>query len=117
MTGILPREVQEGLDAARRLARRRASRLRAECDGHSVPVIALRDGGFVVDRGSALGLRGLVDLYDGAEHMYQCLIVASEEDGDDIRFDYKRGNSITSAPPADYAPDPDRPRAYLPRPD
>ena len=60
-------------------------------------------------------LRGFVDLYDGARHLYQCLIVASEEDGGQMRYEFKRSTEARDAAPLDFARDEDAPVALIPQ--
>ena len=78
MTTFLSKEVREGLEAARLASLRKASRLRVQVGDDIHPVLTLWKNGFSVEAAVAPHLRGLVDLYDGANHLYQCLIVASE---------------------------------------
>ncbi|QYX55793.1 hypothetical protein K1T73_11965 [Roseovarius sp. SCSIO 43702] len=115
MTDILPREVQEGLDRARREALRRNARLRVH-DGDEVHrVLRAWDGGFALEAGAAPRMRGLVDLYDGARHVSQCLIVASvEEDGERV-FEYKRMTDASGTQPLDFYRAPETPVALLPK--
>ena len=46
------------------------------------------DAGFALDKEDAPHIRGLVDLYDGARHLSQCLIVASSEDADEMVYEF-----------------------------
>ena len=80
MTTFLPKEVAEGLEAARKQALRKKSRLRVQAGTEIFTLLKYWDSGFSVDLQDAPQLRGLVDLYDGSRHLYQCLIVASEEE-------------------------------------
>ncbi|MBC7157340.1 MAG: hypothetical protein H5U20_07470 [Rhodobacteraceae bacterium] len=115
MSEHLPREVREGLDEARRRAARRRSRLRVHVGGEVFTVLRLWEGGFAMEARGAPALRGLVDLYDGARHLSECLIVASAEDGDEVICDFKRLTPVTDRPPRDYARDDDAPVALLPK--
>ena len=74
MTTFLTRELQEGLEAARKLAAKKRSRLKVEMDGQSWPVLRMWQGGFALDADTAPKLRGLVDVFDGSRHIFQCLI-------------------------------------------
>ena len=47
-------------------------------------------------------MRGLVDIYDGSIHMYQCLIVASEEEGGEMRYEFKRNTRAVQSAPLDF---------------
>jgi len=53
------------------------------------------------------------EVRDGARLLSQCLIVASEEDGDMMRFEYKRMTEATSEQPLDFVRDPDAPVALI----
>ena len=115
MTTFLSKEVREGMEAARIAALRKASRLRVHVGDGVYPVLALWKNGFSVATADAPHLRGLVDLYDGANHLSQCLIVASEAEGEEMRFEFKRLTHAHDAAPLDFYRDPGAPVAYLPR--
>ncbi|TDK46761.1 hypothetical protein [Antarcticimicrobium luteum] len=117
MTTYLSKELREGMDAARLAGMKKASRLRVLADDAFHPVLRLWRDGFSVEEAEAAHLRGLVDLYDGSRHLYQCLIVAAEEDGGEMRFEFKRNTPASDRAPLDYSRDPDAPVALLPRPD
>ncbi|MFP4326392.1 MAG: hypothetical protein ACLFQL_00170 [Paracoccaceae bacterium] len=110
----LPPEIRSDLDAARRAALRRRSRMRVEAAGQSFRVLRLWRGGFSVEAGSVPVLRGLVDLYDGGRHLGQCLIVASDEDGGELRFEFKRNTAPVDRAPVDFVRDEEAPIALLP---
>ena len=42
-------------------------------------------------------LRGLVDVYDGARHIFQCLIVASTVENGEIVCEFKRSTAVRAA--------------------
>ncbi|MGR3321868.1 MAG: hypothetical protein ACU0DK_08055 [Pseudooceanicola sp.] len=109
MTTFLSKELQDGLAAARKLARTRKSRLRVKAGEDVFPVIRFWDKGFAVELETAPRLRGLVDIYDGARHLCQCLIVASDEDGDEMRYDFKRATPAADKAPLDFARPDDAP--------
>lgn len=113
MSFFLPKDVREGLERARRLDAIRKSRLRIHADGRAWPVIRLSDEGFSLPA-DAPRLRGLVDLYDGARHVAQCLIVASEEDAGEMRYEYKRRTEAADRAPVDFERDIAAPVALLP---
>ncbi|MGH1463757.1 MAG: hypothetical protein ACRBBQ_00205 [Cognatishimia sp.] len=102
MTTYLSKEVQAGLDAARKSGLKRKNRLRVRVDGEIYPVLRFQDDGFTLDVERAPNLRGLVDLYDGARHLYQCLVVASVEDGDEMFYEFKRATAARNTPPLDF---------------
>ncbi len=113
MTTYLPPDVQAGLDAARRRAVRNSSRLRVHAGETTYPVLRAWRGGFAVAADGAPHLRGLVDLYDGANHLSRCLIVASEEENGEMRFDLKRATDAREAQPVDFERDPQGPVALI----
>lgn len=113
MTTFLPKEVQEGLDAARARDLARKARYRVEMDGQRFKILKLRDNGFAVDLEHAAHLRGLVDVYDGARHLYQCLIVASSEDNGQMWYEYKRSTVADDTAPLDFYREPNAPAGLL----
>lgn len=102
MSTWLPKDVQAGLDSARKKSLKRNSKMRVEANGQSFRVLKFREDGFTLDLEDAPHLRGFVDLYDGGRHVYQCLIVASEEEGDVMHYDFKRSTMAEDKAPADY---------------
>ncbi len=102
MEAIFSKEIQAGLDAARKDSLKRASRLRIEVNGAWHPVLRTWKTGFALDAETAPQLRGFVDLYDGALHLFQCLIVASDEEAGEMRYEYKRATAIANAPALDF---------------
>ena len=115
MTTFVSKEVRDGLEAARLAALKKATRLRVETGEDSYQVLRLWRGGFTVDAAEVPPLRGLVDLYDGANHLYQCLIIASEEEGGEMRYEFKRSTAASDKAPLDFYRDPDAPIALLPK--
>lgn len=113
MTTYVPKAVQEALDAARLEGLRKKSRLRVEVDGAFYPVLRMWDDGFSVDAETVPQLRGLVDLFDGARQLSQCLIVASEEDAGEMRYEFKRATAAADQPPLDFYRAPDAPKALI----
>lgn len=109
MSTFLSKDVQDGLAAARRGAARKSSRLRVLAGRAWYPVTRQWSGGFGVFVEDAPKLRGHVDLYDGARHMSRCLIVASAQEGDEIRYEYKRATAVSDRPPLDFYRAPDAP--------
>ncbi len=102
MSTYLPKEVQAGLEAARKKSLRKSNKMRVEADGQSFKVLTYREDGFSLDVEHAPHLRGLVDLYDGGRHLLQCLIVASKEEGDLMHYEFKRATPATDKAPVDF---------------
>tara|TARA_E500000178_G_C16532379_1_gene535020 strand:- start:17 stop:493 length:477 start_codon:yes stop_codon:yes gene_type:complete len=113
MSTFLPQDVQAGLDAARIKALRKSSRLKIKTDLESFRVLRLWDNGFSLEAGTAPGLRGLVDIYDGERHLYECLIIASDEENGEMRFEFKRNTVVTDQAPVDFYRSENAPVALL----
>lgn len=115
MLEFLPREVREGLEAARLRDRKRKARLRVQVGGAVFPVLRYWEGGFALDAAMTPKLRGLVDLFDGDRHIFQCLIVASTVDGGELVCDFKRSTMVLDRPALDYWRDENAPVALIPK--
>ena len=104
METVFSKEIQAGLDAARTESLRHASRLRIDIDGVIHPVLRMGKTGFSISLDNAPHLRGLVDLFDGSKHLFQCLVVASDagEPGE-IHYEFKRATPVTDFAPLDFA--------------
>ncbi|MGR3456027.1 hypothetical protein [Pseudooceanicola sp.] len=113
MTTYLPKELQDGLQAARKLAMAKKSRLRVRAGDEVIPVLRFWDKGFAVDHDAAPRLRGLVDIYDGTRHLFQCLIVAADEEDGEMRYDFKRATAATDHAPLDFEKSPDAPAGLI----
>jgi len=114
MSDFLPKEVREGLRLARKHALRKKSRLRVHVGDQVFPVLRFWETGFALDAEDAPQLRGLVDLFDGSRHLYQCLIVASEQGDDQMIYDFKRSTATVDKAPLDFFRDEDAPVALIP---
>lgn len=113
MFEYLPKEVREGLEQARKRALRQKSRLRVQVGGEAFSVLKLWHDGFALDSEDAPHLRGLVDLYDGSRHLYQCLIIATEEEAGQMRYEFKRSTEVRNNAPLDFARDENAPVALI----
>lgn len=102
MTSFLPRDVIEGLEVARKLARGKNSRFRVHAGDRILPLSRVWNDGFALEQGAGTGLRGLVDVYDGTRHLWRCLIVASEDDGHETKFEFKRATAASERAPLDF---------------
>jgi hypothetical protein len=116
MLEFLPKEVREGLEAARKRDLKRKSRLRVEVGDAVYPVLRFWDNGFALDADFSPGkLRGLVDVYDGSRHVFQCLIMASSIENGELVCDFKRATAVTGRAPLDFWRRDDAPVGYLPK--
>ena len=113
MFEMLSKEVREGLEMARKRDLKRKSRLRVHTDDEVFPVLRFWETGFALDVENAPHLRGLVDLYDGARHLYQCLIVASEEEMGQMKYEFKRATAAVDSAPLDFAVEEGAPVALI----
>ena len=113
MSEYLPKEVREGLEAARKKSLQKRSRLRVRVGEEDFTILRYWEEGFSLDREDAPHLRGLVDVYDGARHLSQCLIMASEENGHEMVYEFKRETMAGNRPPVDYELDENAPVALI----
>ncbi|NND43362.1 MAG: hypothetical protein HKO04_14940 [Silicimonas sp.] len=113
MSDFLPKEVREGLRNARKDALRKKSRLRVKVGDLSFTILRYWDDGFALDAEDAPRIRGLVDVYDGANHLSQCLIIASEEDAGEMVYEFKRETRAHDRVPLDYDRDANAPVALI----
>lgn len=109
----LPKEVQAGLDAARKAELKKKNRLRVKAGDDTFKVLRFREDGFTLDVETAPHLRGFVDLYDGAKHLYQCLVVASVEENGEMFYEFKRATAASDRAALDYAVEDDAPVALV----
>ena len=115
MFEMLPEAVRDGLRQARKQSLRRGTRLCVH-DGDTVHRITrMWDTGFAIEAETAPRLRGRVEIYDGSRHLYQCLVIDSEENGDEHTFEFKWVHAIPDRPPADFVREADAPIAMLSR--
>lgn len=115
MTDYLPKEVRDGLELARKAELYKNARLRVLVDDTLYPIRRMWEGGFSLDVEDVPHLRGLVDIYDGSRHMYQCLIVASSEDTGEMIFEFKRHTAVQDKVPLDFYRDENAPIALIGR--
>ena len=102
MNDFLPLEVREGLKAARKASLRRSDRLCVH-DGDDVyRILRFWNDGFSIDAQHGDRLRGRVELYDGARHLYQCLIVNARIENDECVFDIKWLHPVAERAPVDF---------------
>ena len=113
MVAFLPKEVQEGLDRARKAALRRSSRLSVHVGEDVHPVLRAWEGGFAMEAEDAPLLRGLVDLYDGPHHLARCLSVASVGQPGEVQYEMKRMTDAGVTQPVDFERAEDAPVALL----
>ena len=113
MSEFLPKEVREGLELARKQSLRKKSRMRVKAGDRTFTILRYWEDGFALDADDAPHLRGLVDVYDGARHLSQCLIIASEEGPGEMVFEFKRATVAADKAPLDYERDANAPVALI----
>ncbi|MFA5581454.1 MAG: hypothetical protein WDA25_05825 [Paracoccaceae bacterium] len=113
MSEYFPAELREALAQAHKHHARKRQRLRIHAGDDIYRVLRLWDQGFALDAEDAPHLRGHVDLYDGARHLYQCLVVASDVIGAERIFEFKWATAAIDAPPVDFVRDEGAPIALL----
>lgn len=106
MSTFLPREVQDGLDAARQRDQRRNSRMMVEANGQTYRILKFWDDGFVLECKDDVHLRGFVDIYDRGHHMFEALIVATSQEAGLMTYAVKRMTAISETAPRDYVDTP-----------
>ena len=114
MSDYLPKEVLAGLEEARKRDLRRRAKLRVMVGDEVYPILRFWGGGFSLDADQVLHMRGLVDIFDGPRHLYQCLIITSEVSNGVLICTMKRSTMALDKAPLDYVRDEDAPVGYLP---
>lgn len=115
MSEYLPEAVRRELAAAQTRARRNRATRVVHVGDEAYPILEMTEEGFSVEAQTAPRLRGFIDIYDGPRHLYQALIVASEEVGDLMRYEFKRNTAAASRPPVDFEIPEGGATALLPR--
>jgi len=115
MLEFLPKDIADGLAIARNREAARKSRLRVQVGEAVFPVLRFWHDGFAMDAAMTPKLRGLVDVYDGARHIFQCLIIASSQEHGQIVYEFKRNTAVRDTAPLDYWRDEHAPVGYLPK--
>jgi hypothetical protein len=115
MLEFLPKDIADGLAMARSREAARKSRLRVQVGEAVFPVLRFWHDGFAMESALTPKLRGLVDVYDGGRHVFQCLIIASSEEHGQIVYEFKRNTAVRDTAPLDYWRDEHAPVGYLPK--
>ncbi|MCP5085220.1 MAG: hypothetical protein GY952_00195 [Rhodobacteraceae bacterium] len=109
----MSKEVLEGLRRAKAQSLHRKDRLRVVVGEEYYPVLRSWDGGFSLDIEDAPHLRGTVEFCDGTRELYECLIVCSAQEGNEMVYEYKRVTPAVDQHPVDFEIADDAPVAYL----
>lgn len=113
MDTYFSKEVLEGMRRAEDKALKSKNRLRIKVGDEFYPVLRSWSGGFSMCAENAPVLRGFVDLYDGAKHLYQCLIVYGAREAGEMIYEYKWHTAVGDQKPVDFVVDPKAPVALL----
>lgn len=113
MESYLSDEVRQGLQRAEKTALRKKNRLRVQSDDTTTQILRVWDGGFATDIDDAPTLRGLVDIFDGSRHLYQCLVIFSSREGNEMIYEYKRQTTAEDRRIVDYDVIDDAPVALI----
>ena len=110
----LPRDVREGLIAARARDRLRSGgKLRVQVGADWYPILSYDDAGFEVAPDVAPKLRGLVEIHEGPSCLRTALIVAGEPGRRAVRYEFKRSTPVRDTAPVDYERATEAPAGYL----
>ncbi len=113
MIDVLPEHIREGLETARKTSIARGNRLCVHDGGRVYRINRLWSDGMAMNHQDGAKLRGRVEIYDGARHLYQCLIVNSRVEGDELLFDFKWLHPVKTQPAADFVRERDAPAGLL----
>ena len=115
MIDILPEAIRKGLEEARKASLHRNDRLCVH-DGDDVyRVLRFWDDGLSIDKKHGDQLRGRVEIYDGARHLYQCLIENGRTEEDEVVFDFKWLHPVAEQPAADFVRPDGAPALMIPK--
>lgn len=115
MTDHIPQAVLDGLAAARRASIRRGDKLCVH-DGDDVyRIIRFWADGMTLDAKHRDKLRGRIEIYDGARHLYQALVINSEVEGAECVFTFKWLHPVHEQPAVDFVRENDEPVALITR--
>ena len=100
----LPQSVGAGVDVAKPSRKAADDTLHIRVGTRVVPVLRQWSTGFAVAADQAALLPGRIDLYAGAQHLLQALILTSREESGERLFEYKFATHASeTAPLADFA--------------
>ena len=113
MSEYLPKDVRDQLAAAHRMTRRKRATRAVHVGDEAFAILDMSEEGFAVSAEDTPALRGVVDIFDGPRHLYQALIVAAAEEGDLMRYDFKRNTAASQYAPVDFEQPDHRPAGLL----
>ena len=113
MDTFLSPEVQAGLRSAQEKALRRSTRLSVHVGNEAHRIDKLWDGGFEIAKDRDPKLRGSIDIYDGPKHLFRALIIYSELEGENMRYEFKQVSQASGQAPVDFVREETAPIALL----
>lgn len=116
MNDYLPDAVTKGLQDARKHSLARGKRLCVHDGDNVYRIHRFWQDGMALDETICDKLRGRVDIYDGARHLYQALIIGSQVTGGETLVSFKWLHPVRDSAPLDFAPDVAVPAGLLARP-
>lgn len=115
MLEFLPQEIRDGLAAGQKRSRMRKSRLRVQIGDDVFPILRMWETGIALDADQVPHLRGLIDVYDGANQIFQSLIIASTVENGELICEFKRSTPVADRAALDFWRDENAPVGYLPK--
>ena len=113
MDGYISPEVLAGLKAEQLRSEKKRSRLRVLSSGQQFKVLSSWDTGFALENTEQPHLRGVVDLFDGPNHISHCLIIHSTVEDGRILYEFKRSTPPADRPAYDFVNERTEPIALL----
>lgn len=113
MSEYLPKEIRDQLAAAQRHVKRKRATRSVHVGDEAFAIIEMSDDGFALVADDAPRLRGLIDIFEGPNHLYQALIIATAADGDLMRYGFKRNTATARTAPVDFIQSDARPAGLL----
>ena len=98
----LPQEIRDVLTQPKRRDRQRIGKLRLHIGDSVYPIRRMWDDGFALDAARLPRLRGAVEIREGRQRVWTCLIVAAEVTDGELRCTFKRLSPAQETAPADY---------------
>ncbi|MGB3147559.1 MAG: hypothetical protein WBA91_07360 [Paracoccaceae bacterium] len=92
---------------------KKRTQMRVVAGEETYAVLRVLPDGFTLDADEVDNLRGIVDVYDGARHRWQCLIVASDVSEGELICTLKWHTLVSDKPALDYVREDNAPIAYL----
>lgn len=114
MSTYMSQEVLTGLHSAETKRIRAQSRMRVRAGEQVFPILKFSEESFSLSAQEAPHLRGYVDILDGVRLKYRALIIASEQENDEMVFEFKLSTTVANGPALDFEKDEAAPVALLP---